>query len=124
MFLFLVRYSSEEVNIAVRAICFVLAAVAFGSCNRVPDSFPVPEQQPRIDDPHTWERIVRMTDVDARDTFVADIFEPLAANWRWTGKNPTIRLMVPPHLHRAYRIEFVIPEQSFRVTGPVELKSS
>ena len=86
MFLFLVRYSSEEVNIAVRAICFVLAAVAFGSCNRVPDSFPVPEQQPRIDDPHTWERIVRMTDVDARDTFVADIFEPLAANWRWTGK--------------------------------------
>lgn len=62
-----------------------------------------------------------MTDVDARDHIIADIFDPLAANWRWTGKNPSIRLNTPPNLHRAFRIEFVIPEQGFRVTGPVTL---
>jgi len=62
-----------------------------------------------------------MTDVDARSHFVADIFEPLAANWRWTGKRPSIHLNTPPHVNRKYRIEFVIPEQAFRVTGPVAL---
>ena len=62
-----------------------------------------------------------MTDVDARDHFVADIFEPLAANWRWTGRNPTIRLKAPPNLARAYSIEFAIPERDLRITGPVTL---
>ena len=91
------------------------------SCGRVPDSYVLPVQRPRFDDPQTWERMVRMTDVDARDHFVGEIFEPLAANWRWTGKNPTIRLEAPPNLQRAYRIEFAIPEQDLRVTGPVTL---
>jgi len=62
-----------------------------------------------------------MTDVDARDHFVSDIFEPLAANWRWTGKKPVIRLHAPPGAARKYSIEFAIAEQAFRETGPVTL---
>ncbi|HVY93003.1 MAG TPA: hypothetical protein VHA14_09650 [Bryobacteraceae bacterium] len=108
-------------NIRVGTICLLWSALALCSCDRFPDFVAMPEQRPRFDDPERWERMVRMTDVDARDHFVSDIFEPLAANWRWTGKRPMILLNAPPNIQRAYRMEFVVPEQSFRVTGPVEI---
>ena len=108
-------------DFGMRAGCSLLAMLTLCACERFPESYPAPKQAPAFDDPAGWERIVHMTDVDARDHFVGDIIEPLAANWRWTGKRPTIRLNAPEHAQRKYRIEFVIPQQSFDVTGPVTL---
>lgn len=104
----------------MRGGCTLLATLMLCACERFPEFYSPPVQQPVFDDPERWERVVHMTDVDAREHFVADIIEPLAANWRWTGKRPMIRLNVPEHIQRTYRIEFVIPEQSV-AAGPVTL---
>ena len=105
----------------MRAGCSLLAMLGLCACRQVPEWYAVPEQRPNFEDPERWERMIRMTDVDARDYFVADIFDPLAANWRFTGQRPAIRLTPPPRGQRKYRIEFVIPEVFFKVTGPVAL---
>jgi hypothetical protein len=104
----------------------LLATLALCACDRYPESYAPPPQHPNFEDTGRWERVVHMTDVDAPEHFVADITDPLAANWRWTGKRPMIRLDVPAHqgLARApftYHIEFAIPQETFASTGPVTL---
>ena len=103
------------------ASCAVLIAAGLCACERWPEAYPVPAQQPTFEDAERWERIVHMTDVDAHDHFTGDIFDPLSANWRWTGKKPLIRLNAPAGVRRNYSIQFVIPDAAFRVTGPVTL---
>jgi hypothetical protein len=98
-----------------------LAMLALSACQRYRESYAPPEQRAAIDDPERWERIVHMTDVDAPDHFIADISDPLAGNWRWTGKRPMVQLGVPADANVKYHIEFAIPQETFRSTGPVTL---
>ena len=51
-----------------------------------------------FEDPERWERVIRMTNVDAPDHFLAGINNFLAINWRLTGKRPLVRLDVPTQL--------------------------
>src|SRR5208283_3852059 len=81
---------------------------------------------PNFEDPDRRERGIHMTDIEAPEHVVADISDLLAANWRWTGRRPMVRLDVPARQELGpaplkYHIEFAIPEVSFRVTGPVTL---
>ena len=99
------------------------------ACERYPDAYAPPAQRPDFEDPQRWQRVVHMTDVDAPEHFVADIFDPLAANWRWAEKRPAIHLNVPNDnvsnqniSNRAplrFHIEFAIPPETFRSTGSV-----
>jgi hypothetical protein len=106
------------------------------ACKRYPESYAPPLQRPNFEDPECWERVIHMTDVDAPDHFIADIADPLAANWRWSGKRLMVHLDVPAqeglaqaplpqtqmqHTKLAYHIEFAIPQETFRSTGPVTL---
>jgi hypothetical protein len=106
---------------AIRWRCLLTTALLLCSCDRVPDFYPTPAQRPAFDDPHRWERIVHMTDADAQEHFVADVFDPLAANWRWTGRRPLIRLKAPAQASLRYHIQFAITPQTFQTTGPVVL---
>ena len=105
----------------IRAGFLVLAVLPLCCCAYQPDSFPVPLQRPPFDDPDRWERVVRMTDVDAQEHFVSDVFDPLAATWRWTGQRPTIRLHAPERAALQYHMEFAIPQETLKSTGPVTL---
>ncbi len=91
------------------------------SCDRYPESYAPPAQRPDFQDPERWERVIYMTDVDAPDHFASDIFEPLAGNWRWAGQRPMIHLQVPAQGRFRYHVEFAIPQETFRSTGPVTL---
>ena len=91
------------------------------ACERYPDAYALPAQRPNFDDPQRWQRVVHMTDVDAPDHFVTDIFDPLSANWRWAGKRPTIHLNAPAYAPLRFHVEFAIPPETFRSTGPVML---
>ena len=106
---------------AIRAGYLLLAILTLSSCDRNPDFYPLPTQRPAFDDPARWERIVHMTDADAQEHFVTDVFDPLAANWRWTGKRPLIRLTAPAHAALTYHIQFAITPETFQSTGPVTL---
>lgn len=103
------------------ALCAAVIVLAACSCDRYPDSYAPPEQRPNFEDAARWQRIVHMTDVDATDHFVADIMDPLAANWRWTGRRPTVHLTVPAGARLKYHVEFVIPPETFQSTGPVNV---
>ncbi len=106
-----------------RPVTALAGVLLLASCSGYgdPDFYSPPEQRPQFEDPARWERIVHMTDVDAPDHFVSDIVDPLAANWRWTSREPTIHLGVPPRARLKYHIEFVIPQQTISSTGPVTL---
>ena len=109
---------------ALRAGCALLAMLALCSCEQSAEFYPMPAQRPAFFDPDRWERIVQMTDGDAQQHFVADVFEPLAANWRWTGKRPLLRLNVPrlpAHASLIYHIEFALSEYNFQTEAPVNL---
>jgi hypothetical protein len=109
-----------------RAGCMLAVIVGTCACDRYPESYAPPAQIPPFEDAERWERVVHMTDVDAPERFVADIFDPLAANWRWSGKRPMLRLDVPAQegfgaAALKYHIEFVIPQETLRASGPVTL---
>ena len=111
---------------AFRAGCVLLAMLTLCSCERAAEFYPLPAQRPAFPDPDLWERIVQMTDADAQEHFVADVFDPLAANWRWTGKRPLLRLDVPQltapaHASLRYHIQFAVPELTLQANGPVTL---
>jgi hypothetical protein len=105
----------------IRAGFLLLVLLPLSSCEHGPDYYSVPAQRTSSDDPNHWERIVRMTDADAPEHFLGDILEPLSGTWRWTGKRPSIRLRAPAHAQRAYFIDFAIPENTLKSTGPVTL---
>ena len=107
------------------APCF-FAMLALCACERYPESYAPPPQRPSFEDPERWERVIRMTDVDAPDHFLAGINNFLAINWRLTGKRPLVRLDVPTQLgfvktRFKYHLEFGIPQASFGVNGPETL---
>lgn len=108
-------------NSVIRASFLLLASLFLCSCEYDAESYAAPPQRPALEDPERWERIVHMTDVDAPEHFVADVFEPLAANWRWTGKRPVLRLRAPEHAHLQFHMDFAIPEQVVKATGPLTL---
>jgi hypothetical protein len=107
--------------LTIAALPAILPALITCACERYPDAFAPPAQRPSFEDPQRWQRVVHMTDVDAPDHFVTDIFDPLAANWRWAGKRPAIQLRVPAHALLKFHIEFAIPAETFASTGPVML---
>ncbi len=106
---------------AIRAGFLLLAILPLCACEHWPESYAAPMQRPVFDDPDRWERIVRMTDVDAQEHFVADVFDPLSGTWCWTGKRPLLRLQVPEHTRRTYFMDFAIPQQTLKSIGPVTL---
>jgi len=106
---------------AIRTGFLLLAILPVCACEHWPESYAVPVQRPAFDDPDRWERVVRMTDVDAQEHFMSDIFDPLAGTWRWTGRRPMLRLHAPEQTRRSYFIDFAIPQQTLKSTGPVTL---
>ena len=92
------------------------------ACERFPDSYPPPEQRHPVEgpnpDPSTM--LVNLSDPDAASHFVKD-FEPGNGAWRWTGQNPTLKILAFTTDKVKFRVDFTLWPVAFQQTGPVEL---
>lgn len=96
--------------------------VSLGGCGREAGWYPLPEQQ-SIDsgfEPGGIGPAVNMTDPDAANYIVRDI-DRMPGAWRWALLHPELRFRVAKVEGLHFTAQFNIAEQTFRVTGPVEV---
>lgn len=94
------------------------------SCERPPDTFPPPEQRPALaessaPDPSTM--MVEMEDPNCAFHIVKDIYEPGSPSWRWTAKQPTLKVLVYATDQVKLMADFSLWDEAFKQTGPLEL---
>lgn len=99
-----------------------LAAVFF-LCSCSQKWYHPPEQRPPLESLNTpiWKTIIDADDPDAQGHFVKDIGPATGASWRWTGKRPTMKILLPTADHRLFVVDFTIWDIGFRQTGPVQI---
>lgn len=103
-----------------RAAGIVWAALALSSCREPALEYPPPEQRPALEDYKApAARVVNMDDGDVMQRAVRDLSAVAAANWRWTGERPAVRVRVRSNENLKYVIDFTLPELTFKDTGPV-----
>ncbi len=93
------------------------------SCNQFPVSYPPPEQRHPVDGPNPDPSLmtVNMNDPDAASHFVKDI-EPLGSDsWRWTGQQPTLKILAVTTDNVSLKVDFTLWPVAMQQTGPVEL---
>jgi hypothetical protein len=91
-------------------------------CDRLPETYPPPEQrQPPAPTPDPAVIMVDMSDPDAQAHIVKDIYEPFGGSWRWTAKQPTVKVLVYDTDNVRLSADFAIWDDGFRQTGPIEL---
>jgi len=99
-------------------ICLV--ALAAASCGRAPGRFPVPEQR-SLDlgvDPGVLAPFIKMQDPAANDYIVRDIGRDPGI-YRWAFLHPEMRFRIGDSAEVHFSMDFALPEQTFRTTGPV-----
>jgi hypothetical protein len=98
-------------------------AVLVSSCQNMPEPYAPPVQRQPFEEgrPHRIERIVSTTDGDWLAHVVQDISPGEPSPWRWTGQKPTVKVMVRVNQGLRYVIDFVVPEATFKATGPVTI---
>lgn len=89
----------------------------------MPETFAPPVQRQPLEEfrPYRAAQVVQMIDADAPSHFVRDISPSLVANWRWAQKRPTIRLFPQTGEGLGYSIDFTLPEENLKGTGPVTM---
>ena len=91
-------------------------------CDRLPESYPPPEQrqlQATTPDPSTI--MVEMNDPDSAQHIVKDIYEPFGSPWRWTARQPTVKVLVYATDNVKLSTDFAIWDEGLKQTGPLEL---
>jgi hypothetical protein len=98
-------------------------ALCLTGCDRLPESYAPPEQRHPVEgyNPGPDPMMVAMSDPDASQHIVKDIYPPNNPAWRWTGQNPTVQLPVLSNENMKVNAEFLIWEVSFPQTGPLEI---
>ncbi len=107
-----------------RAISVFVLYVSATACVTQPEIYAPPAQRKPLDQ----EVLVRtspmleMSDPAAERAFVSDIDRgPQSSPWRWTSQRPTVKLTLKSTLNLRYRMEFTLPEVTFKDTGPVTI---
>lgn len=116
-----VRYSSGKVRTAAPAVLSILCAL--GACERVPE-YPIPEQRvppAAADLPVPIGRVVNMDDPGVMLRVVRDISPDLSGTWRWGMERPAVKIRIRTDHPLKYTIDFVLPEITFKDTGPVHI---
>ena len=108
----------------MRSRLLILSGVIFlSSCQNMPAPYAPPVQRQPFEEgrPHRMSRMVEMNDADSTAHFVEDIAGGAPAPWRWTGQKPTVKVTPRTNQGLRYIIDFVLPEATMKVTGPVTL---
>lgn len=103
-------------------IGLAILALLVCSCERLPESYPPPEQrQPPTTTPDPAAMMVEMNDPDAPQHIVKDIYDFGSVPWRWSGKRPTVKVLVSTTENIKASIDFSVWDEGFKQTGPLEL---
>jgi hypothetical protein len=103
-------------------ICAI--ALVLAGCADEPVSTTPPEQRtaPAVTEfqPRSF---IHMSDADATKHFVRDISDELeASTWRWSNKNPAVKLSAPANPGGAkFTMNFAISDVTLKTTGPITL---
>ena len=103
---------------------FVFVAAMLAGCVNQPQSFaPNVQRRPALDGqvPKLPNPVVDMMDPDSESAIVKDIQRGGSGPWRWTGKNPEVRIFVVRTDGQNLKVRYAIAESTFRETGPVTL---
>jgi hypothetical protein len=95
------------------------------SCGRQPVSFALPPQRSLDlgEDPGGLGPFITMDDPSSDDYLVRDI-SPGRDHHRWAFLHPEMRFRVKESGGLKFVAEFAIPEVTFKVTGPVTIRSA
>jgi hypothetical protein len=100
------------------------AAVCLASCKSVPDSYAPPIQRKPLTAPLPlpYGHLVNMNDPNALDYIVHDVSPVLEGSvFRWAYKRPELRFALTTTTHLSYVMDFALPADNFRQTGPVTI---
>jgi hypothetical protein len=107
--------------VLIRFLAGVLLLILAG-CERWPDSYPPPEQRSPVSIRDTSGMLFAMDDPDLPPHIVKDIYERQWFAWRWTGREPTLRILALAIDHVRLQCDFTIWETALAQTGPLELE--
>ncbi len=96
------------------------------SCARLPESFAPPAQHAALASiPLAGPgNFFSMADSNAADYLVSGVADHGPGTWRWTYDHPVLRFFVPALPDLRFSLEFTLPQDTFRHTGPVTLSIS
>jgi hypothetical protein len=108
----------------IRAGAAVLGIALLAACSRPPAVFTPPAQfrAPSGPDAPVLRNLIDMADPAAEFHLVRGVERtPAPEGWRWTGPGAELWFALETPAGRDFLLDFAIAEQSFRVTGPVQL---
>lgn len=99
------------------------AALCLAGCDRLPETYAPPEQRHPVEgfNPPSESTMVEMGDPAADSLIVKDIYGASNPSWRWTGQNPTVRMLLLRTDRLKFIADFAIWDEGFKTTGPVEI---
>ncbi|MBV9768740.1 MAG: hypothetical protein JOZ32_04145 [Bryobacterales bacterium] len=107
----------------IRIAGLLLCVLCLASCDRLPDTYPPPEQRHPVEgyNPGPDALMVNMDDSDADSRIVKDIYGATSASWRWTSQNPTVKLLLFSTENLKFIADYAIWDDGFKFTGPLEI---
>jgi hypothetical protein len=110
------------IMVLLNRISLAILPLLLCSCDRLPETYPPPQQrQPQALTPDPAAMMVEMNDPDAAQHIVKDIYQPFGSPWRWTAKQPTVKVLVYATDNVKLSADFAIWDDGFKQTGPLEL---
>jgi len=90
----------------------------------MPDTYAPPEQRQPFETfrPYRISRVVEMADGDVDAHIVRDIPTGQTGQWRWTGGNPTVKVVPRAAEDLNFVMDFSIADATLKDTGPVTIK--
>jgi hypothetical protein len=101
-------------------------ALAASGCASLPDYSPPPQRDPLVvSDSTGLSYFVSMTNPNADAYIVQGIGKDTeGTGYRWAFSHPVLQFRVPYIQDPRFRMDFALPPQTFRITGPVTLTFS
>jgi hypothetical protein len=101
-------------------LCCLAASVG---CHRWPEWYALPEQRPAFtgyEPSPVVSRLFKISDPNVAEYLVKDVAGGTEGGaWRWVFKRPEFRFLISDHRDLRFFMEFALPDQTFKQTGPV-----
>mgnify|MGYP000993836494 CR=1 FL=1 len=108
----------------LRSPFLLFCSIVLAGCVSQPELYAPPAQRKPLDRDMLLRSnpLLEIGNNDAERYFVSDIIKgPTMAGWRWSRKRPTISLPLKSASNLRYRLDFSLPEVTFKETGPVTI---
>jgi hypothetical protein len=110
--------------VLIRTAFALLSLLSLAACDRLPESYPPPEQRQPLAGFNAGPEamMVSVENPDADAVIVKDIYGySKGIPWRWTGQEPTVRVLVLSAENIKFSADYAIWDDGFKSTGPLEI---